>query len=184
MNLRIFIAAAALALHGCASEPHSPSKGPGLMPVDAAGEYVHLASGLVFPAQIDQYQRAALFRGTVNPQHLTAGYAGGSPECLTAITIFVDPASGTIDEAYARATAEVREGFPAAVLEREDALPSLPSRYADYLVDDRRLQLIVEQVKPGWVLTYRVIFPAKCRDNPIYVGGFFLQFGARNRFGQ
>jgi hypothetical protein len=183
MNLKIFLAAAALALGGCASE-HSPSKGPGLAPIEAAGDYVHPASGIVFPAEIEPYRRAALFRGSVNTQHLTAGYAGGPPECLTAITIFIDPASGTIDEAYARATAEVREAFTGAVLEREDSLPKLPSRYADYLVDDRRLQLIVEQVKPGWFAKYRVIFPSKCGDTPVFVGGFFLQFGARNKFGQ
>jgi hypothetical protein len=34
------------------------------------------------------------------------------------------------------------------------------------------------------VLKYRVIFPAKCLETPLFVGGFFNQFGARNRLGQ
>ena len=185
MNLRIFIAAAALALHGCASAPpHSPSMGPGLVPVEAAGDYMHPPSGLVFPAQIEQYRRASLFRGSANTQHLTVGYAGGTPECLAAITMFIDPASGTIEEAYARANAEVREAFDTAVLEREATHPRLVSRFAEYLVDDRRLQLVVEAVKPGWVLKYRVIFPATCVETPLYVGGFFNQFSGLNKLGQ
>jgi hypothetical protein len=184
MNLKVFLAAAALALAGCATAPHSPSKGPGLVPIEATGDYVHPASGIVFPAEIEPYRRAALFRGSVNTQHVTAGYAGGPPECLTAITIFIDPASGTIDEAYARATAEVREAFGSAVLEREASLPRLPSRYAEYLVEERRLQLLLQEIKPGWIAKSRIIFPAACRDTPVAVGGFFMQFEARNRAGQ
>ena len=185
MNLRLFIAAAALALHGCASTPpHSPSKGPGLVPVEAAGDYVHAPSGLVFPAQIERYRRASLFRGSVNSQHLTVGYAGGPPECLAAITMFIDPVSGTIDEAYARAAAEVREAFETAVLEREVSHPRLASRFAEYLVDDRRLQLVVEETKPGWVLKYRVIFPSRCLETPLFVGGFLTQFGNLNNLEQ
>lgn len=184
MNIRIFIAAAALALHGCASSPHSPSKGPGLVPVEAAGDYVHSFSGLVFPAEIQPFRRASLFRGSTNSRHLTVGYAGGPAECLAAITMFIDPASGTIDEAYARATAEVREAFDTAVLERELTHPRLVSRFAEYVVDDRRLQLVVEEAKPGWVLKYRVIFPAKCLETPLHVGGFFQEFGGRNHLGQ
>ena len=62
--------------------------------------------------------------------------------------------------------------------------PQLVSRFADYLVEDRRLQLVVEEAKPGWVLKYRVIFPAKCLETPMFVGGFFQQFAARNKLGQ
>ena len=185
MNFRLFLAAAVIALHGCASPPpHSPSKGPGLVPVEASGDYVHQPSGLVFPAQLDQYRRMSLFRGSANTQHLTVGYAGGTAECLAAITMFIDPVSGSIDEAYARATAEVQEAFGTAVLEREASHPRLASRFADYLVEDRRLQLVVEETKPGWVLKYRVIFPAKCLETPMFVGGFFQQFAARNKLGQ
>jgi hypothetical protein len=184
MNIRLFIAAAALALHGCASAPHSPSKGPGLVPVEASGDYVHEPSGLKFPAQIDQYRRASLFRGSANSQHLTVGYAGGPPECLAAITMFIDPMSGSVDEAYQRATAEVREAFDTAVLEREVSHPTVASRFAEYLVEDRRLQLVVEETKPGWLMKYRVIFPARCLETPLFVGGFFNQFGGLNQLGQ
>ena len=184
MNIRLFIAAAALALHGCASAPHSPSKGPGLVPVEAAGDYVHEPSGLKFPAHIDPYRRASLFRGSANPKHLTVGYAGGPPECLAAITMFIDPVTGTIDQAYARATAEVREAFDNAVLEREVKHPTLESRFAEYLVEDRRLQLVVEEMKPGWVVKYRVIFPSRCLETALFVGGFFNQFAGINHLGQ
>jgi hypothetical protein len=168
-------------LPGCASAPHSPSQGPGLVPIEATGDYVHAPSGMVFPAQIEPFRRVSLFRGTANTQHLTVGYAGGTPECLAAITLFIDPASGSIDEAYARAMAEVRQGFEAAVLEREVQHPQLPSHFAEYIVDDRRLQLIVEEFKPGWVRTYRVIFPAGCLQVPLFVGGFLNQLEGRNR---
>ena len=182
MNPRIFLAAAVLALHGCASAlPHSPSRGPGLVPIEAAGEYLHPPSGLVFPAQIEQYRRASLFRGIANAQHLTVGYVGGPPECLAAITMFIDPASGGIDEAYARATAEVSEAFDNAVLQREATHPNTASRFADYRLDDRRLQLMVAEPKPGWILKYRVIFPEKCVETPMYVGGLFTQFEAINK---
>jgi hypothetical protein len=182
MNPKLVVAAAVLALHGCASAPpHSPSRGPGLVPVEATGDYVHPGSGLVFPAQVEQYRRASLFRGSANTQHLTVGYAGGPPECLAAITMLVDAASGTMEDAYARATAEVREAFANAILEREATHPQNASRFADYAVEDRRLQLLVQEPKPGWTLKSRVIYPAKCVETPMQVGGFFTQFDARQR---
>ena len=123
----------------------------------------------------------SLFRGTGNSQHLTAGYAGGPAECLAAITLFVDPSPGSIDEAYARARTEVQEAFDEAVLVREATNPRTSSRFADYQVNDRRLQLVVGESKPGWILKYRVMFPVKCVETPIHVGGFFNQFEARNK---
>ena len=171
MTLRIAFAAALLALHGCTHAPVVRS--PDLVPVEAAGDYTHAASGHVFPLRLGEFRRASLFRSASDPRRVTVGYAGGPPECLTAVTMFMVPGpASAVEDEYARATAEVREAYSSAVLEREARHPRLASRFADYLVEDRRLHVIVEEARPGWILKYRVMFPAKCREAPLGVGAF------------
>jgi hypothetical protein len=178
MKLRIFVAAALLALHGCAAGPGARSD---LEPVEVAGDYRHEPSGFVFPAQIEDFRRISIFRRGTDAQRVIVGYAGGPPACLAAVTLFVSPALPTIDESYARAAAEVREAYPNATLQREERHPKLQSRFADYVIDDRRLQLVVEEQKPGWLFSYRVMFPKSCVETPIFLGGFFTQLEMRQR---
>ena len=170
-----FLVAALLALQGCAPVATTPSaKPPELTPIDAAGDYTHAASGFAFPAELGGFRRMSLFRRGPDAKRIVAGYAAGPPECLTSVTLFVDPADRSVEADYARAKAEIQEAFGPATPDREDMIEKPSSRYAQYSLDDRRLEVIVQDAKPGWHVKQRVMYPVKCEDEVRMRVGVFL----------
>jgi hypothetical protein len=181
------LVATLLALHGCATEipppaPSGPSvRPPDVTPIEATGPYTHEPSHAVIPAEVGSFRRVSLFRRGADGQRLTAGYAGGTPQCLVAITLFLDPAeeTGSVDKVYARAKADVMEAFPSARFEREESrsTPDTPGRRALFLIDERRLEVGVSQART-WDVKHRAIFPAKCSEEAgKYLSEFFPGWG-------
>jgi hypothetical protein len=167
------IAAAALLTHACATAPPPAASGPPLevTPITWPGDYSHEVSHFRFPAAVAEFRRMTLVQRGKEGRRITAGYAGGPPECLAALTLWVDPASGAsdaerLDAAFMRARAEVGELHPGAALEKEQAGndPPLPFRRAAYVDADRRVDEVAFLVDHDWVLRYRVVYPARCVD--------------------
>jgi hypothetical protein len=172
-----FVAAAVL-LQACATAPTTPAtpiaNEPALevTPITWSGDYSHEVSRFRFPAEVAEFRRVTLAQRGKDGKRVIAGYVGGPPECLTALTLWVDPASGAsdtekLDAAFARAKADVGRLHPAAALEREQAgnEAPLPHRRADYLDADRRVDLVIFLVDRDWLLKYRVVYPARCVDD-------------------
>ena len=171
MKTTFLVAVFAFALAGCASTP----------PGQITGDYVHAPSGFRFPEQIASFKRASLVPHDAAGRSVTAGYAGGSARCLTAITFWIDPiesppaadqarellqmAEGKLlDPAFSSATREVLDAHPAAILESMESglLDEMPARRAIYRIDYRRLEIVVLIARHAWYLKYRVMFPADC----------------------
>jgi hypothetical protein len=172
MNRPLFVSAALL-LQACATTPTSPAEPPlEATPITWPGDYSHEVSHFRFPAAVGEFRRLTLVQRGTDGMRITAGYAGGPPECLTALTLWVDPASGAsdaekLDAAFARAKAEVGRLHPAAALEREQSgnEAALPHRRAAYVDADRRVGLVVFLVDHDWLLKYRLVYPARCVDD-------------------
>jgi hypothetical protein len=171
MKRQILFAAWLAALQGCATEP-SPqfpfARPPDLAPIEASGDYTHAPSHAIVPAQYAGFRRVSLFRRGPEGQRLTASYAGGTEECPTAITLFLDPADhpGSVDKAYASAKEEVVHAYPSAVLEHEDARDDskLIAKRALFLIDYKRMEVGVLIAQKTWYVKHRVVFPAQCTE--------------------
>ena len=169
--------AAALLLQACATAPTTPTPFPAepaleAIPITWPGDYSHEASHFRFPTAVAEFKRMTLVQRGKDAMRITAGYVGGPPECLAALTLWVDPASGAsdterLDAAFARAKAEAGRLHPGAALEKEQSgnEPPLPHRRAAYLDQDRRVDLVVFLVDHDWLLKYRVVYPARCVDD-------------------
>lgn len=167
------IAAAALLVQACATAPPPAAAEPPLevTPITWPGDYSHEVSRFRFPAAVAEFRRVSLLQRGKDGRRITAGYAGGPPECLAALTLWVDPASGAsdaekLDTAFARAKAELAESHPGASLEKEQSGNDapLPHRRASYELADRRFDLVAFLVDGEWLLRYRVVYPARCVD--------------------
>ena len=174
MNRPLFsCVAAALLLQACAAAPPRAATDlpPEATPIEWPGDYSHAPSRFRFPAAVAEFRRMTLVQRGTDGLRITAGYAGGPPECLAALTLRVDPASGAsdagkLDAAFARAKAELAESHPGAALKKEqsgDDAP-LPHRRAAYEDADRRFDLVAFLVEGEWLLQYRVVYPARCVD--------------------
>jgi len=172
------VVAAALLLQACATPPTAPATAvpaePALesTPIILPGDYSHEASHFRFPTAVAEFRRMTLVQRGTDGRRITAGYAGGPPECLTALTLWVDPASGAgdtekLDAAYARAKAEVGQLHPEATLEKDQSGDdaTMPHRRAAYLDRDRRVDVVLFLVDHDWLLKYRVVYPARCVDD-------------------
>jgi hypothetical protein len=172
MNRAFLSLAAALLMQACATAPPAaPEPPPEVTPITWPGDYSHEVSHFRFPAAVAEFRRVTLVQRGKEGTRITAGYAGGPPECLAALTLWVDPASGAtaterLDAAFTRAKAELIQHHPAAALEKEQAGNDepLPHRRADYLDGDRRVDLAAFLVDHDWVLRYQVVYPARCVD--------------------
>ena len=181
MKTPLFIGMSLLTLAGCASAPQPVALAPAQ--IETPGDYTHVASGFRFPAELADFRRVSLVQRDSVGRSVTAGYAGGSPRCLTAITFWIDPiesppATGEapellqmadgkrLDEAFSHATREVLDAHASAMLESTESgvLDEMPGRRALYRVDDRRLEIVVLVAKHAWYLKYRVMFPANCAE--------------------
>jgi hypothetical protein len=105
-------------------------------------------------------------------------YVRGPESCLTAITLFLDPAEDprSVDKAYATAKDEVTHAYPSAALEREDARDdaALTGKRAFFLIDDRRMEVGVVIAQKAWYVKHRVIYPTRCADEVrAAINGFF-----------
>jgi hypothetical protein len=173
--MKKFLPALAVALAAC-SAPAPPARPPaGLSPIDAPGDYVHEPSRFQFPAQLAGFRRITLARRGDDGRRVTAGYAGGPPECLVAMTFWIDPAEGALPEAFAQAEGDVMHAYPGAVRESEESqhTAQLPGRRAVYRIDTRQLELVVFAVD-GWHLKYRVMYPAACAQQAARQSGAFF----------
>ena len=171
MKQHFRIAALLLVLNGCATNETTPQplspRPPELTPVEIVGPYIHEASGAVFPPDQPPFRRISIFKRGPEGQRVTAGYAGGPPECLVALTIFLDPAeeAGRTEKAFARAKEEVVHAFPNAIHERDsETRGGVARRRADFLIEDRRMEVGVRQERGAWDIKHRAIYPAKCRE--------------------
>jgi hypothetical protein len=169
MRRQVLFAAWLALLQGCATEPASQvpfARPPDLTPIEASGDYMHEQSQAVVPEQYAGFRRVAIFRRGSDGQRLTVSYSGGSAECLTAITLFLDPAeqTGSVDKAFAKAKAEVLHAYPSAVLDHEDARDdaAVTGKRAVYRIDDKGMEVGVVQNRKAWDVKHRVIFPARC----------------------
>jgi hypothetical protein len=172
------LVAAALLLQACANAPSTASAPPRVAeppleatPITWPGDYSHEVSRFRFPAAVAEFKRMTLMQRGKDGRRITAGYVGGPAECLAALTLWVDPASGAsdaekLDTAFARAKAEMVESHPGAALEKEQSSNDapLPHRRAAYEVADRRFDLVAFLVEGEWLLQYRVVYPARCVD--------------------
>jgi hypothetical protein len=169
MKRHVLFAAWLAMLQGCATEPASQipaARPPDLTPIEATGDYTHVPSRALIPAEMAGFRRVSLFRRGPDGQRLTVSYAGGTPECTTAITLFLDPADppDSVDKAYATAKDEVTQAYPSATLEREESRddPALKGKRALFLIDYRRMEVGVVLAQKAWYVKHRVIFPAQC----------------------
>jgi hypothetical protein len=184
--MKKLLLALAVALAGCSTLPPPPTPANTIFPIDTQGDYTHEPSHFQFPAQLAGFRRITLGRRGDEGQSLSAGYAGGPPECLVAMTFWVDPAPNSmpgtlgLPEAFAEGEREVMHAYPAAVKESEESQdnPQRPGRRAVYRIDVRQLELIVFAVD-GWFLKYRVMYPAACAQQAARQAGGFFEAGGR-----
>lgn len=161
MKTHFFFAAGLAALAGCAATaPAGPASE--LTPLDIQGEYRHEPSHLLFPADYGAFHRVSLSQRGDNT-HIVAGYAGGPPRCLTAVTFFVDPvvAGESADAAFARARVETLRAHGSAILESEVLDPESPWKRAIYVDRDRRVELGLRRMGKIDVVD-RAVYPAVC----------------------
>jgi len=171
MKRQVLFAAWLALLQGCATEP-APQAGfarpPDLTPIEASGDYTHEPSHALVAEQYAGFRRVSIFRRGSDGQRLTVSYAGGTPECLTAITLFLDPADqpGSVDKAYANAKDEVTHAYASAVLEREEVRndAGFTGSRAIFRIDEKRLEVGVVIAQKSWYVKHRVVFPAQCMD--------------------
>ena len=165
MKAKLFFAACIAALSGCNATP-GVAPAPDVTPLEAAGDYVHPASGFVFPADNAGFHRVSLYRRGTDASRITAGYAGGPPRCLTAVTMFIDPVTPgeDTDQAFARARAETLKSRPSATLESEDSRDdaTFPGRRAIFVDGDRRVEVGLLRAKGEWDVTHRAVYPVQC----------------------
>lgn len=163
----------ALLLYACAAVPPRSAEPPlENIPIAWPGDYSHAPSRFNFPAAVAEFRRLTLVQRGADGLRITAGYTAGPPECLVALTLWVDPASGAasdaekLDAAFASVKAEVGELHPGAALEKEQSGNDapLPHRRADFLVEGVRLDAVVFLVEHDWLLKYRVVYPARCTE--------------------
>ena len=173
MKQQFLIAALLAALQGCATnETQAPPQAsaprpPELTPIEVTGPWLHEPSGAIFPPDLPPFRRVSIFKRGPEGQRVTAGYAGGPPQCLVAVTLFVDPAEevGKTDKAFAHAKEEVVHAYPSAVLEKNLVTDTQPvRRRADFLIDDRRMEVGIRQARPDWDIKHRAMYPAKCQE--------------------
>jgi len=161
-----FIAVVAL-LQACATSPSPPGpRPPDLTPIDTTESYVHEPSHAMVPAEYGGFRRVGLYRRGPDGQRLTASFAGGPPQCLVAITLFLDPAeeSGRVDKSFTRAKGEVMHAYPSAVLDHEDSRTDPVGRRAYFTVEDKRMEVGVVQTSKGWDVKHRAVSPAQCAE--------------------
>ena len=160
---KLLAAACIAAVSGCAA-PARVALSPDLVPIEAPGEYRHEPSHLLFPADYGAFHRVSLYRRG-DDNHIVAGYAGGPPRCLSAVTFFVDPVvpGESADTAFARARGETLKAHPAAVVESEVLDPESPWKRAIYVDGDRRVELGLRRMGKIDVVD-RAVYPARCVD--------------------
>ena len=158
---KLLAAACIAALSGCAAAPRV-ALSPDLAPIEATGEYRHEPSHMLFPAEYGAFHRVSLYqRGDNN--HIVAGYAGGTPQCLSVVTFFVDPVvpGESADAAFARARVDTVRAHPAAIVESEDLDPASPWKRAIYVDGDRRVELGLRRMGQVDVVD-RAVYPSRC----------------------
>lgn len=159
---KLIIAACVAALAACSAAPRV-APAPDLVPLDVTGEYRHEPSHMIFPGAYGAFHRVSLYQRGADNTRITAGYVGGPPRCLTAVTLFLDRAAAgeDIDAAFARARAETLRAHPSAVLEAKDAEVDSPWRRATFIDGDRRVELGMRRMR-GWDITDRSVYPLQC----------------------
>lgn len=156
---KILMCALAAGLLGCAA-PATPT--PEVTPIEAAGEYRHEPSHMLFPDTYGIFRRVSLNQRGDNT-HVVAGYVGGSPSCLAAVTFFVDPVvpGESVGAAFARASGETLRAHPSAILESEDIDPDSPWQRAIYVEGDKRVELGLRR-QGRYDVVDRTVYPARC----------------------
>ena len=161
MKTRLLLATLVAGSLGCAAPA---TRAPQLTPIGATGEYRHEPSHMLFPDNYGIFRRVSLGQRGDNT-HIVAGYVGGSPRCLAAVTFFVDPvvAGESVTSAFARASGETLRAHPSAILESEDIDPKSPWQRAIYVDGDRRVELGLRRQGPYDVVD-RAVYPVQCID--------------------
>jgi hypothetical protein len=182
MKTTLLIAMSLFALAGCANAPQPVIAAA--QPIEAEGDYSHAASGFSFAGNIAGFKRVSLVRRDADARSITVAYAeGGTSDCPVAITFWIDPVAAPpapggaaelllmedgkrLDQAFSRATREVLDTYPGAMLQSTESgmLDEMPARRALYGIDQRRLEIVVLVSRHAWYLKYRVMFPASCAD--------------------
>jgi len=151
----------AAGLLGCAAPA---TRAPEVTPIEAAGEYRHEPSHMLFPDNYGIFHRVSLSQRGDNT-HVIAGYAGGPPSCLAAVTFFVDPVvpGESVVAAFARARGETLRAHPAAILESEDLDPQSPWQRAIYVDGEKRVELGLRR-QGQYDVVDRTVYPVQCID--------------------
>jgi len=161
MKTPLLLATLVAGLVGCAAPA---TRAPELTPIEATGEYRHEPSHMIFPDNYGIFRRVSLSqRG--DSTHVVAGYAGGSPSCLAAVTFFVDPVvpGESVGTAFARASGATLRAHPSAILESEDIDAQSPWQRAIYVDGDRRVEVGLRR-QGQYDVVDRTVYPVRCID--------------------
>ncbi len=170
------IAALVAGLLGCSAMP--PAAAPETTPLGVTGDYTHEASKFVFPADNAGFHRVSLVQRGPDATRITAGYSGGTPRCLTVVTLYLDPAAPgeRVDDAFARASGAALRAHPSAILEGKDERNSeaYPGKRAIFIDGDKRVEVGLLRVKNAWDVAHRAVYPVQCAAEVRELLGNFL----------
>lgn len=186
----IFASAVFVGLTGCPVTqvnrlpPSSPLRQPAA--IYANGDFTHVSSGYVFPAQIAAFRRVDLLRYDTGGLDVSAGYNDALLGCLVVLTIYVFPTprmtfvgaspdvvqsleAHWLNGGYDEAKQEIVRAHPDAMLESEDAptREGVPGKKAIYAIGDKQSELYLSVIHHAWFLEYRNDYPKRCASQAL-----------------
>jgi len=161
---KILMYALVAGLLGCNAMPRAPA--PDVTPLQVTGDYVHEGTKFVFPADNAGFHRVSLVQRGQDASRITAGYSGGPAQCLTVVTLYIDPvaAGERVEDTFARASADALRAHPSAILETEEERndTTYPGKRAIFVDGDKRVEVGMLRVKGEWDVTHRAVYPVQC----------------------